>query len=318
MKIDDPFLAAVFTYNNLDGLESTIRSLYCQTYPSIALYISDDHSRMNGENVRDRIEAIVKPYRHRFIAVTININSHNMGTVRHINLVLRSTKERCFCLLGSGDRLFGPDTIKDVMYFFRKHPNLDICVSKRRLQLSKAKSIVLPPQKIVKRLKEGDLDRILNLCCRDVNYITTIGTFFLRDLFERYGEFDENYVLLEDAPYFLNLMFAGEPFGFLDKVACVHLAGGISNRIGSNPILEADSVRTLVELKYPRRFQLSRFSRRVVTVKYLLRCNLSLRSIVKCLFLYPEAVFYLFTLVVGDWITRKRFLRKEEVKIENI
>ena len=304
---NETFLIAVFTYNNLEDLESTVRSLYLQTYPDIALYVSDDHSSADRELLQKRIESILAPYKNRFIKVTININTSNLGTVRHINSVLHATQERYICLLGSGDRLYSPNTITEVWNFFRQHTNFKICTSKRLLQLNGEKTLLLPPSPIVKKLKEGDMNRILNLCCRDFNYITTIGTFFLRDLFDQYGEFDERYVLLEDAPYFLNLLLQGEQFGFLDKITCVHLAGGISNRIGSNPVLEKDSCRTLGDLKYPHRFQLTYFSRRVVTAKYLLRIQKTWRSIIKCFFLYPDAILYLLFLVTADWIKRKRF-----------
>lgn len=211
------------------------------------------------------------------------------------------------CLLGSGDCLYQPDVLSSIAAYFKRNQQYQICFSKRKLHLNGQKSIILPPPKIVKAFYRKD-DALLNLCCRDINYVTTIGTFFRRTLFESNGYFNEEYTLLEDAPYILNLLFKNVPIGFYNDITCIHEGGGISNRKEKNSLLETDSLRTLCEIKYPRRYELDFFTRRVITAKYLIRIHKKWNSIIKCIFLYPDAVLYLIYLISRNWIKQRRYL----------
>lgn len=300
-------MVCVFVYRNIDKLENTIRSVSLQRYPLIDLVVSDDHSFDDVDMVKAMITNIVGPYSSKFRNLSINVNDTNLGTVKHVNKILKSINGEYLCLLGSGDCLYQPDVLSSIAKYFKRNQQFQICFSKRKLHINDNKNILLPPPKVVKAFYRKD-DTLLNLCCRDVNYITTIGTFFKRTLFEANGYFDEEYILLEDAPYILNLLFKKVPIGFYNDITCIHEGGGISNQKGKNSLLELDSLRTLREIKYPHRYELNFFTRRVIIAKYLIRVPKKWNSIIKCVFLYPDAVLYLIYLVLRDWIKQKRYL----------
>jgi len=155
------------------------------------------------------------------------------------------------------------------------------------------------------RRKDGSL---LEYCCREVNYLTTIGAFFRRDFLMQRKGFDERYILIEDAPFFLQLMLDGISIGYLDTVTCIHRSGGISNSQKISPVLEEDSRRTLAEMKYPNRDKLQPFTRRVVILKYYLRMPHSLWMRLKEVLHYPDAAAFLAWYALKDSLFRKLFL----------
>lgn len=299
------FSVCVFVYNNIEGLEKTIRSVFGQSYPNIELFISDDHSD-NLINAKQYIERIAEPYKNRFQKLMVNVNAENVGTVKHINKILPLTSGNFLCLLGSGDCLYKPDVLSKAADYLLTH-DCDICYSKRKMQLNAKKYIVLPSKRISKLFGRKD-DALLNICCREVNHITTIGCFFKKKLFQEHGFFDENYILLEDAPYFLNLLFQRVPIGFLDEITCLHEKGGISNRKKTCATLEADSIRTLTDIKYKRRRQLTWLTQRVVVFKYQLRTTDKMFIKLLNCFKYPDAALFLVFFVMTDWIKRLRYL----------
>lgn len=300
------FTICVFSYNNLDSLETTIRSIYKQTYPDIEVIVSDDCSAVSDISVRTKINNIIGPYKNKFRRTYINVNQKNVGTVKNINMVLPQIKGKYICLLGSGDQLYKEDVLEKVVNFFKNTDYL-LCYSKQLMPLTLNKQIIYPQHRVIKAISRGNKD-LLKLCCREVNHITTIGAFFTRKIFEKYEKFDENYVLLEDAPFFLTLLLDGVKIGFLDEITCIHEKGGVSNSKMKNKLLEKDSVKTLLEIKYPQRDKFDKFTQRILKFKYKVRTGKKLLDRVYACVWYPDAALYLMIFLLKDWIKRKRFL----------
>lgn len=303
------FSVCVLIYKNLEGLEDSIKSVFDQTYQDIELFISDDHSTDSCEFQKQRMEYILQPYKKRFKSVHINVNQENIGTVKHLNKLLSQTNGKYICLLGSGDRLYEKNTLRSIAQFFCSS-SYNVCFSKTQLNLNDHKSIILPEKRVIRALYKQD-DTLLNLCCREVNHLTTIGSFFTKELFETYGYFDESYILLEDAPFFLNLLFQNVEIGFVDEITCIHEKGGISNRKKTGTVLKRDSLRTLTELKYPNRSRLNWFTNRVVSLKYCLRTPDNMTAKIAGCLKYPDAVLFMALYVFQDWLHRKRYLERK-------
>ena len=221
------FSVCVLTYNNVESLELTIRSIYQQTYCNIELLVSDDGSFSTNVSIKEKIEDILKLYRNKFKRIYVNVNPYNIGTVKHLNLLLPEIEGKYICFLGSGDQLYRETVLENVVNFFSDRKFL-LCCSKRLMQVTPDRKLIYPERRIIKAIQKGNND-LLKLCCREVNHITTIGTFFTKEIFEIYKKFDDTYVLLEDAPFFLKLLFDGVEIGFLDEITCIHNKGGISN-----------------------------------------------------------------------------------------
>lgn len=302
----DIFSVYIFIFKNIHGLKKTIESIYMQSYKNIELIISDDHSIEDDEKQYRMISDIVEPYKTRFSDVIVNVNKENMGTVKHINKMLPMGTGKYITLLGSGDGLYRGDVLQNVANHFKKGQSL-VCTSRRIMHYSEGKHIVLPSKRVCKYFYK-DSKHLLNLCCREINYLVTIGSFFRRDIFEIYGCFDENYVLLEDAPFFLKLLFCGEKITFIDDITCFYEKGGVSNRKKMDKRLLEDSKKTLKLIKYPNRDRLGFFTSRIVSLKYSLRISgKKMEKIGSCI-LYPDAVLYMCIFVLLDKILKSKYL----------
>lgn len=300
------FSVCVFIYKNIQDLEQTIRSIAAQKNVTIELLVSDDFSVPAVENQREKILKIIEPYRESFAQIAVNVNRERIGTVKHVNKIIHQSQGRYLCLLGSGDWLYAENVLADVVATFEAHEQYSICFSKTMLKLSDSKTELQPGKRVIRALQKGN-DAILNLCCREVNYLTTIGSFFRRQSLIEFGGFDESYILLEDAPLFLEWMFSGRKIGFLDEITCLHEKGGVSNRKKTDVLLQNDSVRTLTEIKYPRRDQLDWFTRRVVIFKYYLRTGQPFWKKLRTCIGYPDAGAFMLWLIFMDWFERKRY-----------
>ena len=300
------FSVCVLTYNNVENLELTIRSIYQQSYCNIELLVSDDGSFSPNASIREKIESILKLYRNKFKRIYVNVNSHNIGTVKHLNLLLPEIEGEYICFLGSGDQLYRENVLENVVNFFSERKTL-LCCSKRLMQITPDRQLVYPEHRIIKAIQKGNRE-LLKLCCREVNHIVTIGTFFTKGIFEIYKKFDDRYVLLEDAPFFLNLLFDEIEIGFLDEITCIHNKGGVSNSKKKNLLLEEDSLKTLIEIKYPKRKEFDKFTQRVLEFKYCTRVRKNIFRRIEACVLYPDAALYLLHFLIVDWLNRRRFL----------
>lgn len=289
------FSVCILSYNNLETVEESIKSVYQQENVDMELIVSDDCSWDDKAQTQNYIERIIEPYRDKFCRVVINVNEHRLGTVKHLNTVLKILRGDYYCLLGSGDCLYTSSVLKDVIRHLQENETL-ICTSKRMSINASGKKMIMPGKRVIKAY--SDEHRLLALCCREINYIYTIGTFFTKEIFEKYGGFDESYYLLEDAPFFLNLMFENEPISFLNEITCYYAPGGISNKKKVNSLLEKDSVRTLTNIKYPRREQLDFFTRRIVEFKFGVRQSDNVLKKLATAIKYPDATLYM----LGYWI----------------
>lgn len=301
----DLFSVYIFIYRNEEGLKKTIKSVYEQNYERIELIISDDHSIEDCSKQYQIIEEALEPYKVKFEKIIINVNKKNLGTVKHINTVLNWGNGKYICLLGCGDGFYREDVLQKVYYHFEICKTL-VCTSKRIMCLDD-RNIILPSKRVVKYMSKSSRD-LLNLCCREINYIATIGTFFRREIFRKYGCFDEAYCLMEDAPFFLKILFNDEKISFIDEVTCFYAKGGVSNRREIDERLFKDSVRTLVELKYPNRNKLGGFTRRVVSFKYFFRGSNNWRIKLQGCFFFPDALIFMGVFTIIDRLSKNRYL----------
>lgn len=300
------FSIYVFIYRNVADLERTIQSVYEQNYAKMELIVSDDHSIEDCNRQYQIINKIIEPYKLKFDKVIINVNKENMGTVKHINAVLPLGTGKYVCLLGCGDGFYNSDVLQKIYYHFQLNDSL-VCTSKRIIYLNEKKNVVLPNRRIVRYINKSS-QQLLNLCCREVNYIVTIGTFFKREIFVKYEYFDETYYLMEDAPFFLKILLEGEKISFIDQITCFYARGGVSNRKKIDERLSKDSIRTLTEIKYPNRKKLGIFTRRVVSFKYMLRGSNDWKVRLKGCVFFPDALIFMVFFVIVDKISRMKYL----------
>ena len=220
-----PFITITISmYNNLSGLEKTVPSIMKQDYTNAEVIISDDGSReLDTEKLNEYADLL----RTRFKEVYININEKNEGTVRHLNRLYRMAKGKYFFDASPGDAFVNEHTISEVVDYFEKTGNL--IVTTRRLDEYEDGTTKIRPAGYIKPLLAFFPGALCNYMIRKKNVLSGCGTYYSKELFEKYGYFDEEYVLLEDYPYYVKLLKNKVRIGCMNKVTISHEMGGVSN-----------------------------------------------------------------------------------------
>lgn len=261
----------VMIYRNFENAERAVRSIAMQDYPRIEVILSDDCS--DNLSLQD-MQQLADKYRDKFENIIVNRNPQNYGTVKHENIVNGLSSGDIFCELGSDDLFYGKDTLSRAVEFFEKTDYL-IFTSKRLREVGNKRITVLPLPTVCKMI-EYDQEKLRKLTFRRYNYVSMMGTFYKREVFEKNGGFVEDFRLIEDFSLYVKFMLNKEPIGFCDMVSCVHTGGGVSGRLFSNPVLREDNKNINDILLYKSRDKLDWYTRRLVMTKYNLSRNKSI------------------------------------------
>lgn len=261
----------VMIYRNFENAERAVKSIAMQNYPRIEVILSDDCS----DNLTlDEMQMLASKYEKYFENIVVNQNPQNYGTVKHENIVNGLSNGEIFCELGSDDFFYGSDTLSRAVDFFGKTDYL-IFTSKRLREVGNKRITVLPLPNVCKMI-ECDQEKLKKLTFRRYNYVSMMGTFYRREVFEKNGGFIEDFRLIEDFSLYVKFLLNNEPIGFCDMISCVHTGGGVSGSLFSNPILREDNRNINDILLYESRNQLDWYTRRIVVTKYNLSRNKSI------------------------------------------
>lgn len=213
----------ILVYNNADGLEDTISSVLAQDFVNAEVILSDDGSSNYNTCL---LEDYAKRLRSKFESVRVNVNEKNLGTVKHLNRVIRMAEGSYIINCCSGDSFYAKNTISHLVSCFKKSGKR--ILSARRLD-------VYPDGKTKKR-PSVLIGCALKLCPKALmeymicnkNLLSGCCTFAAKELFETYGYYDEDYFLVEDYPYYVELLRKKEPFAVTFQPAIRHGIGGVS------------------------------------------------------------------------------------------
>lgn len=196
----------ILSYNNDDYIEGTIKSIYEQTYKNIELIIADDCSKNLDI---DKFKGIIDRYKSSNIKrVIIYKNKINLGTVSNANKAICLSCGKYIKFIGSDDLFYN----KDVIWKLIDHMNnndLEILSCETEINDIDMNHIQFTDNysNISKCLNENFIDnkKLYNLLYQKGSIIDTTATIFFKSIFEKHGLFDENYLLVEDWPYWLKL-----------------------------------------------------------------------------------------------------------------
>ncbi|RDU22118.1 glycosyltransferase [Anaerosacchariphilus polymeriproducens] len=245
----------ILIYNNSTFLKKTVDSVLKQTYPSMEVIISDDCSKNYDEVL---IEKQKRRLEEQGIKVIINHNEENIGTVKHLNKVIDIMTGQIMCNLACGDCFYNKDTIRTIVKHFQNSNYLVLTAKRMCINEENEKELFILPSKVEQRIIEKSRKKTLNLICNR-NVISGSVTYYHRNVFEKYGKFDERMRLLEDWPYYIKLLMANEKIGFLDEITILYRWGGVSNSKKRHPLLIKDEEILINEilLKNKNKFTLS-------------------------------------------------------------
>lgn len=243
MENGDLVTVVVMVYRDFSGLDKTINSIVKQNYDNIELIVSDDGSTNYKPEYFNKYENICND---RFNYYSLIHNKENVGTVQHFNGIIKKSNGKIICPLSSGDIFIENNIIERIVDHFVK-TDCYLCTAKRK-ELG-GQERVIPNNHEISLLK--NCNESLNYIMLYGNFIGGATTYYRRDVFDKYGFFDNNYKLCEDFPYFIKMLGNNIFISPLDFVTIGYDLSGISSGKKRNEILDKDYVNifknTLIE-----------------------------------------------------------------------
>ncbi|MCI0920764.1 glycosyltransferase family 2 protein [Sphingobacterium rhinopitheci] len=208
-------------YNNRDGLERTMNSVFSQTYEDFEYIIIDGGST---DGSKELLESNTQK-------ISCWISEPDKGIYNAMNKGIKVAKGEYLLFLNSGDILYSADVIEKVI-----------------LELDQAD--IISGSLIVSDPEKGDF------CWNSAKYVTfdllfdhTLGhpnTFIKRKCFETVGEYDENLKIVSDWKWFLlGLVNYNLSYKSIDLVISVFYNDGISSESSNEDLITKERDVTL-------------------------------------------------------------------------
>lgn len=226
----------VLVYNNGRYLKETISSILNQSYKEYEIIVGDDASLKDVELVKE-VDASLQE--SKSIQAKFIYNQENVGTVKNFNAAIKQAQGDIIVPLSCGDFFYEEGTLGKIADYFTSSGAL-ICTAKRKGYYDDShEGKIFPSIRNMKKIRgnQQSLYRYMMLCG---NIISGACTYYTKELFEKYGLFDERYRLLEDWPYYLHIMARGEKIHFMDEITIRYNMEGVSSGKKMHPQLKID------------------------------------------------------------------------------
>ena len=250
----------VMVYKNLDQVRQTLDSIKKQTYSNYEVIVSDDGS---PNYTQEDFDKITEQYKNEFTYFKLINNGINRGTVKHFNSLIKQAKGTIICPLSSGDQFYNENSLQEIMNAFDQEDKL-IYTSKRMIK--KENSIEYYPSLYQVSLLDQS-NHFFEYIMKYGNFVSGASTYYKKEIFDKYGLFDEKYKLLEDYPFYVNLAFNNEKIGYIDYPTIQYELGGISTASNRNPLLDQDYVTLFKDVLSQKDIHLSHMTKRALNYR---------------------------------------------------
>lgn len=246
MKRIKKISVVILIYNNFKFIDEALSSLVKQDLNDInyEIIISDDAS--TNLDVK-YINNAISEYNLKD-KTTLIINKENLGTVKSFNNAIEASNGDIIIPLAVDDKFYDSNVISDIVKFFESNMN---CLIATGLQIPFSGS--LEYNSIINK-KNYNLfekpNKLLKHIILNRNIMSGASTYYHKDIFTKYGKFDESFRLLEDYPFYLKILSKGEKIFLMKKNTIKYRLGGISTSKKIHPALDED-------LRNARRYSLS-------------------------------------------------------------
>ena len=247
----------VMVYKNLNQVIQTLDSIKKQTYSNYEVIVSDDGS---PNYTQEDFDKITEQYKNEFTYFKLINNGINRGTVKHFNSLIKQAKGTIICPLSSGDQFYNENSLQEIMTAFDQEDKL-IYTSKRMIK--KENSIEYYPSLYQVSLLDQS-NHFFEYIMKYGNFVSGASTYYKKDIFDKYGFFDEKYRLLEDYPFYAKLALNNEKIGYLDYPTIQYELGGISTASNRNPLLDQDYVTLFKDVLSQKDIHLSYTAKRAL------------------------------------------------------
>ena len=241
----------ILTYKNFSGIYDTLDSLFMQDYPDIEIVISDDCSP-DAQMELDRVEKYIDTHKGPNISnVIIRRGEVNLGTVRNINAAIKLCNGEYIKDFGAEDMLANEHVLSRYREFLDASGCLICCAKVQGVtpdgEIKNALASCAEDYDVLDRYTPTELRN--RLFWR--NCLPSPAMFMKRELYDKYGYYDENIRLIEDYPYWLHLCSAGAKIAFLDERLITYKLSGVSSAGNYSRMFMEDMVRIYDKYIFP-------------------------------------------------------------------
>jgi glycosyltransferase involved in cell wall biosynthesis len=216
-------------YNDQDGLKKTVDSVIAQSLSNFEYIVIDGNSDDGSVEFLETIK------RNHFKYVS----QQDLGIYNAMNKGINMASGKYLLFLNSGDFLENKDVVTSVM------PYLDN-------EYSILSGNLIFDENKVKRLRESP--NKISFSYLVGNAISHPSTFIKRDLFSKYGNYDESYKIVSDWAFFMKILgLNNETYLKLPLTISVFDTQGVSSKEGNYKAIYAERQQVL-ESFFPRVF----------------------------------------------------------------
>ena len=229
------------TYKRFDTLYKTIQSVLEQDYSNIEYIISDDGSPdFPYDDIVKYIECN-KP--ENIKSYQVLTNEENVGTVKHLNKILKRATGDLFIPLAGDDFFFNKRVVSQIVTRYSLD-NFKVLATSRVKINSEGKIIGHMPHFksrdiIATSMTTAYQQHKLFTECKSMDFASGSAMVYDAKFLREMDYFDEKYRLWEDGPFINKITSKGVSITFAyDIVAIKYSDGGVSS--GGNPIIRKD------------------------------------------------------------------------------
>lgn len=315
----DRFSVIILCYRHFQYLLPAIDSVLEQDYPDIELIISDDCSDVFPA---EQILTYIENYRRTNLAnVIVRQQKQNGGTVKHLNDVIPECTGKYVTILAGDDAFDNYSVLSSYAKAFESAAQdcyvemAHTAMYDRNLEQLQEYYLKLPVQKAIEKTASDSTD-LLELLIKEGACLPTNSTCFKKEFFEKFGAFDEHYVLVEDYPMHMRLAKEGWKIHYANFIAVRHRDGGISHgqidaASRSAKLYYTDTINMLRNIVLPEVDQLEKTEQKTQRIRIkkqilwfesvLARANKDFMRMFSIIIKNPGIFFVLLITKVGGW-----------------
>ncbi len=223
------FSVVIAHYNQPKYINTALKSVLEQDYESIELVIADDASTKID---LDAIKAFIEEHkRENLVNVVYSINEKNLGTVKSLNRAVKKSSGEFILCFAADDALANASVVSNFKAGFDAAEEDVYMISAQcammDLDLEEKFEDYIKPWFGTEFNPMSAMEQYKVFCNRCV--LGFGGTAMKREMFDRFGFFNENYTYVEDWSYYLHLTRNGGRIRYIGFDALLHRDGGISH-----------------------------------------------------------------------------------------
>ncbi len=278
----------LLTYRDFNGVIESAESVLNQTYSDVELIVSDDGSDNFEEKFFEETKQLAGKKKKKMI---VYHHKQNVGTVRNINHALDLANGDIIGFLGGGDCYASPEVLESIVELFKNEKIEVVTGLMKGISEDKLHSpIIYPKKKLRNLLKENNHQKILNKMFND-NCFCAPATFYRKEVYNKYGKYDESIRLIEDYPFLFRLVLGNAKIFFWNQIVTLYKLGGVSTSKPSQTFLS--DVKKIREcILFPNIEFCQGREKRLFLYNFIRKSSPGWKSSLKAMIKYPEQFLY--------------------------